>query len=1202
MPRKLTKSQAQIVHTLHAPLFVAAGAGSGKSSTLAERIAYALSEESGPYLNSIDEALIITFTSKAADEIKEKIRSLLYEKGLDEHAMMVDAAWISTIHGMCSRILRTHAIDLGIDPKFELISSYSASKYREMAIQEVLQTIEDDPSYAILRHEWPLFASDNGFSTTESIQSIMLDLIEASANTLDGINSIVCRGRRKDFNKSAAALFSTCQEVIALLKDKIATAKTPEKIEVEIEILTAEMEAVEAFAGVKPPAVSNHDILHILDTIPEKHGDVYRAKDVKQFKIDLRDFEGQLKLAAWTQIEPDLMKTFLHLATKVDKRYAELKKSKGLLDNNDLILKVYKALREHPELEQYYGHKFKLVMIDEFQDTNYQQVELISKLAGEGAIHLTTVGDAQQSIYRFRGADVDVFKKLQEQAQPIDSGIEDGHAALVTMDMNFRSHAEILKFVETVCNTSVLPESMPLKPNPGFESKFNDRDLPRIDVELLYNSTTQLPADIESASFYASRPKPLDIECQMVVSRIDEYRQHGVKDKDIAILLPNKNYFGPFISELQSRNIPYVVSGGTTFAEAPEVLLVKTILLYLANPLDSENALYPLLESGLFNLTSEDFLTISTYFNESRQAVEKHGVARGFFNPEFDLIAKPSDRLIHARAVLMRAIRRLKTWPVDKVIREVLVDSGWVARREREGVDGEAEVGNAFASTYIINDIQVKDFLGLSLLPDAFETWLTIEKQGPVALAGDSEGAIQIMTIHASKGLEFPVVAIAGCWGSTPSAPSAFTSINTDGSLYANIIPKFLKNIPAESDPNEDWMSEEVDIPDDLFSNEAYQTRNYAEWGRYLYQLDLRGAQAEKSRLLYVGLTRAKEALIIGMSVSKNKENVLTPELADKTIHTLSLEELAPGEYTFDYGGVQDGRIRVAQTGRLKKGAVEDKVALIAAGNSFEFSIHEDNRDDVELALFVDLPDKAPLSALVDARTAHMRDDFYSYSKMKRIDDQCSESDVADKDRSVYKFKTVEFESLDDDFDDTIEEMSAVDYSDADRATNLGSAFHMLAEAMVNSADEVSEEQLSIMADNWELTPRQKARLLKALMLWSQSAIRKEALSYDSLYAEYPFCVQNKSKYGEYLEGAIDLLCTNINSKNVLLIDYKTGDRTGDSNELRKRHQRQAEVYAHVLMKMGFVSITCSFVIVEREDGNGEPLVISYEFVNDESA
>ena len=132
----LMPQQLQIVKTLDRPLFVSAGAGSGKTFTLTRRIVYALSPESGPFVEHLDQVLAITFTKDAAAEIRDRVRRALIDEGMDEEALTVDDAWISTIHGMCSRILRAHALELGIDPEFTVLTD--TDELMDQAVEHVL--------------------------------------------------------------------------------------------------------------------------------------------------------------------------------------------------------------------------------------------------------------------------------------------------------------------------------------------------------------------------------------------------------------------------------------------------------------------------------------------------------------------------------------------------------------------------------------------------------------------------------------------------------------------------------------------------------------------------------------------------------------------------------------------------------------------------------------------------------------------------------------------------------------------------------------------------------------------------------------------------------------------------------------------------------------------------------------------------------
>ena len=132
----MTDGQKRCIETLDAPLVVAAGAGSGKTFTLTQRIVHALQEG---FVDDIDQILAITFTNKAAGELKSRIKSQLRACGLVEQALKVDNAWISTIHRMCARILRAHAIELGIDPQFQIVEQSQLDAMMQQAVDEVLE-------------------------------------------------------------------------------------------------------------------------------------------------------------------------------------------------------------------------------------------------------------------------------------------------------------------------------------------------------------------------------------------------------------------------------------------------------------------------------------------------------------------------------------------------------------------------------------------------------------------------------------------------------------------------------------------------------------------------------------------------------------------------------------------------------------------------------------------------------------------------------------------------------------------------------------------------------------------------------------------------------------------------------------------------------------------------------------------------------
>ena len=181
----LNDRQRQIVSTLDRPVFVEAGAGSGKTFTLTRRIAWALSPGSGvdgaPFVDDLSQVLVITFTNAAAREIKERVRSTLREAGMREQALMVDSAWISTIHGMCSRILKRHALDLGIDPSFKVAGVNEARALLEQATEEVVGAANRGHADAVLNRAFEEYGYGTlGGPTSFGVVSMVLDVVNAA--------------------------------------------------------------------------------------------------------------------------------------------------------------------------------------------------------------------------------------------------------------------------------------------------------------------------------------------------------------------------------------------------------------------------------------------------------------------------------------------------------------------------------------------------------------------------------------------------------------------------------------------------------------------------------------------------------------------------------------------------------------------------------------------------------------------------------------------------------------------------------------------------------------------------------------------------------------------------------------------------------------------------------------------------------------
>ena len=1153
---RYTPGQEKTIKTLDKPLFVAAGAGSGKTFTLTQRIVWALKEGSGadgkPYLSSLDQALIITFTNAAATEIKERVREALEKEGLHSAALQVDDAWISTIHGMCSRILKIHALDLGLDPEFEIIDDMTRNQLVNISIEEVLRELSQDESYAEFLSTYA--------GNKNALKSRIETLISYAQSSPVGMDAISFVGDSSDLEVLKAELENLCGALDAL-KGAIAATK-PDEAE--------QLQSVQSELSSK---LQQHLVLSLTDfdqAFWETLGKAVKAvRSSKEIKIVKDDAVYQLKVCSslfgliQDMSEGQCLKD---VTEQVYKLFKQKKLAIGGLDNDDLLHLTAKVFEEHPEIAAVYTDKFKLVMVDEFQDTDQQQVQMIKSLSGKDAQYLTTVGDAQQSIYRFRGADVDVFFRRQAEVP------EDLQPRLVD---NFRSHNEILRFVAKVCSAE------------GMISNFMDLSAGREEPKTPFIAHSPR-VYFEVTNFVRSgRSMPGDdvtrnqLVAYQLADRINTLMQdENIQAKDIAILMKTVKKAQPYIEALRTFGIESVVSGASTFGEQPEVELIGSLLQSLANMYDSYEGLFPVLSSEIFSLDASDLLLLGTNFGENGQKITNRDIAESvvndIFNPPFEI----SPKLKNALEVLSNARSSLSNKRVSDVIKKVVLDAGWISRLQKMGNEGQSKIANIFAALEQIDSLQKELSIGVASVAKAFSQWCDTAKESPKVLHCSTQNAVTFMTIHASKGLEFPVVAVVGA----VSGPKA--GAGSEPFLHVRKDDSYQIAFSSSSKKLHELYDGCHEVPTSLD-----ECKSLLEWRMFLETQENEFEEQEQNRRLYVALTRAREAVILTSTIDLTKEGI-SPRYTRKITNALFEEPpLSAGEHQFEYGGNLAGCMRVVQGSGKKDEPIQVEGLELVEPSDCNPS-EEENSQAVET---FDLYEKVRLSVTSET-TYDQRKGFFSYSSAHQ---QMAENFKGENNKALEEGCQAQSLEYDTDNPQPAAETSVVLpgtlADDGVDPTSLGSAFHELAQIMVETQSKVDEKTIDRLCLKNSVPQRAISRVKQALELWSNSAIRQAALAHDVVIAESPFTLQVDSKYGNYVEGAIDLLAYNKGSKDALVVDYKTGDKGLSATQIYEHHQMQANFYAYVLMQHGFTKVECAFVCVEVEEA-GQPHVARYTF------
>ena len=870
----LTAGQQRCVDTLDRPLVVAAGAGSGKTFTLTKRIVHAF--EDG-FVSDIDEVCAITFTKKAAGELKSRIKAELRSRSFVDQALRVDEAWISTIHGMCARILRAHAIELGLDPSFRVAEGAQIEAYLARAVDTVLLEAqeEESPRLDALFSEYPA-RSFGGFGV--SVESMLTDLVTAASAQAEGVDAFVLPGV---VLRPALAV----EQAVDAIEGLVAAAEGEKEGAKRNDWLASTALALEdARRALTAESFGCEDALRIM--APFKLVKTFGSKEYKARVDEARSMLGACVMEVRLGAARVHLETLIDLTRRTLNVFSALKQSDGVLDNNDLLVLAARAIESHPDIAAQYAEKFKLVMVDEFQDTDQMQVDMIKRLAGEGAERLCTVGDAQQSIYRFRGADVSVYRRhlATVRANWPDSVIE--------LSDNFRSHPDVLSFVDCVFE----------KPS-MFGGEFMSLAAGRDETKVAKPFSDETPRIVVQ---HTSRPwrgvaswQIVNAAAQRVADVFSSLAQSGHAPGDMVVLLGRMTNADVYAQALRDRGLPCVVSGGSVFARTSEAQMMQQLVHVVANPLESQ-ALFNVLVSPLFALTAGDLLDVGGLDGFWRVAFADDAVETGG-SPQLSCA-------LHVMAHMRKDIGRV---PVARIMERVLADSGWLSRRQSEGAEGLAAAANAFKAIRMIAAIERAGANGPASVSRQFDEMLACSKEAPGALSVSGGDSVRIMTIHASKGLEFPIVAVAEIKeDKLPSsrlleatvADKVYLSLDlcrtldeVGDSVDASMLSA-MRDYVLGSSAGEDELAVAV-TKDEGALHRRLALRDYLA----------AGDREEAKRLLYVALTRAKEALVVSSTGVRTKDNpVGTPKSALAGVfQAFGLEEsgFASGCSSCGFGG-----------------------------------------------------------------------------------------------------------------------------------------------------------------------------------------------------------------------------------------------------------------------------------------------------------
>ena len=885
---KWTEEQLKAIETRRCNLLIAAAAGSGKTAVLVERIIRIITNEESPV--DIDRLLVVTFTSAAASEMRERIASAITKalekspnsKNLQKQLTLLSRANITTMHSFCLDVIKNNFHIIDLDPAFRILDETEGMLLRSEVLEELFEDKyeNDDKDFLDLVEAYSDSKSD------DKLKDIVLDLYKFSMSGPWPQKWL--RDKSEEFN------ISTIEDL-----DKSSWMKVfIENLVIELQGLISmeekALELCEETSGLEPYIDTFRDDITMLQMIYEHLGagvvEIYNRLSSASFsklktvrKANVSDENVQSRVKAIRDdvkkkinklrdeifsMTPDemlhsvkssypYMKTLSNLVIEFQDKFSNAKKERGALDFNDLEHLCLKILTsENSGVADNFKEYFDEVLVDEYQDSNAVQeaiIDLVSRKYSDDP-NVFMVGDVKQSIYRFRQAKPELFLEKYNTYSK-----EQGKNIKIQLYKNFRSRDEVIKGVNYIFKEIMsrvvgeleYTDEEALNLGASYSKAEDDNYVVGGKIELnILDKSTEVEEEIlieEEEDLGA-----INLEARIVANRIKELLSNKdgkvfkvldkgtgeyrpVTYKDIVILLrATKNWSEVFLDELGAEGIPVYADTGSGYFESIEIRTIMSLLKVIDNPMQ-DIPLIAVLRSPIMSFSAEDLTNIrlvdkDKYFYENIVSIS---------NEEFDC----EKELIEKCNIFLE---RLNVWrkksiytPIDEFIWYLYTDTayyGYVGAMPN-GVLRQANLRILFQRA---KQYEQTSFKGLfNFINFINKLRKSSGDMGSAKVLGEYEDVVRIMSIHKSKGLEFPVVFVCG-------SGKQFNLMDLNNNI--------LYHEELGFGPELVDLDKRVSYP--TLPKEAIKQRIRFE------------TLSEEVRILYVAFTRAKEKLIITGAVN----------------------------------------------------------------------------------------------------------------------------------------------------------------------------------------------------------------------------------------------------------------------------------------------------------------------------------------------
>ncbi len=1196
---KTTPNQQLAIDIRDCNVLVSAAAGSGKTSVLVERIISRIMGDGAGEPVDIDRLLIMTFTNAAAAEMRSRIRDAIESRitleknaaapdserlsNLEKQSLLVHSAMITTIHGFCKSILADHFEQTGIDPNFRVADESECALLKQDALEQCMEEAYEQADESFLRAvECFSKAKDDkgladliipihGFIMADPDPEGFLkkccenyDFEDYDDFLTSGFVRQILDGIRDDYARIKSCIEAS-EDIIAQYE-----ALTPYKANID-----AYMSAVTAIdAALSGTPANDFDLIrsNLAAVNPPRFGSIRDDKlddderEAKKEVADLRNTAKELTASVLASFPFDLRTAFGHILTAKEELgaladlelsfiriYDAIKRDNNVIDFNDMEHMAVKIL-QNPDIAEIYRQHYEEIYVDEYQDSNMAQEMLVSLICRKDPGNVFQVGDVKQSIYRFRQARPDLF--LEKYNTYTD---DEGPGRRILLNDNFRSRTDVVDAVnEVFCR--IMKASLggieyddAAKLNYGATC-YDKKETDAYRAELIIGIKDELPAEELTANIIAERINSM-IESGLVIYDKSQDRMRPVSYRDFTVLVRSiKKYEPVFRKVFGSVGIPIAVTGREGYFSTVEV---QTALAFLASVDNSlcDIELATLMRSPVGGFDDKDLAYLAA-IPEKKQLYERvraaadigHGRKDGNEGAAEDgdagdkTVPEIPEELRDKCSRLIKMLDDYKVMSTYTPVHDLL--SHFIDNEYADYVNCMPGAGQRMANLRMLlakaEEFGKTSFKGLYRFVRYMDQ---IRKysidDGETGITGENDDVVRIMTMHSSKGLEFPVCFLAGMekrrntqdesgkivWSTKMGFGVDFT--DTDRRICGPTLAK----VPVCRDNRMEAIAEEM-------------------------------------RILYVAMTRAREKLIM---VGTDKEDAF--DAPDKQIeNSLSYLDMLKAAYPAD--GFEHIDISYMKESDLVLSRFTKKIEDEAAADEIYDIVNEyaeakdrpEDRQHIRADNTLPYLSRLAFSYPYDLNPDHVAKLSVSDLKHKAIEEKRLAGEELVPDGQVLFGETEP--------DRYIPKFMRQEGRTKTGATFYGTAFHRIMELWDYAESDTSVENIKKYAGRMHELHRMdsdqadavNANDVKTFLDSALAGRMKAADERGLLFREQPFVI-GVDEGGEMVlvQGIIDAYF--MEDDGITIVDYKT-DHVSDEKMLINRYRTQLEYYGKALAQI----------------------------------